>query len=67
MLLIGNLSRIKLHAIVHRQKESTMSRIERNGLQVASELVAFVEEQALPGTGVSKDAFWAGLAFPSRR
>ncbi|GLP88498.1 malate synthase G [Tritonibacter mobilis] len=39
-----------------------MSRIERNGLQVASELVAFVEEQALPGTGVSKDAFWAGLS-----
>lgn len=39
-----------------------MSRIERNGLQVASELVAFVEEQALPGTGVSKDAFWTGLS-----
>jgi malate synthase len=39
-----------------------MSRIERNGLQVASELVAFVEDQALPGTGVSKEAFWTGLA-----
>ncbi len=39
-----------------------MSRIERNGLQVASELVAFIEEQALPGTGVSAAAFWAGLA-----
>ncbi len=39
-----------------------MSRIERNGLQVASELVAFIEEKALPGTGVSAEAFWAGLA-----
>ena len=39
-----------------------MSRIERNGLQVASALVAFIEEKALPGTGVSADAFWSGLS-----
>ncbi|MCG7630361.1 malate synthase G [Epibacterium sp. MM17-32] len=39
-----------------------MSRIERNGLQVASALAAFVEDKALPGTGVSADAFWAGLS-----
>ena len=39
-----------------------MSRIEGNGLQVASALVAFIEEQALPGTGVSADAFWSGLS-----
>ncbi|PRZ48407.1 malate synthase G [Tritonibacter scottomollicae] len=39
-----------------------MSRIERNGLQVASTLAAFVEESALPGTGISADAFWDGLS-----
>jgi malate synthase len=38
-----------------------MDRIETAGLQVAPELHAFVAE-ALPGTGVSADAFWSGLA-----
>ncbi|MGG7567277.1 malate synthase G [Rhodovulum sp. DZ06] len=37
-------------------------RIEVAGLQVARELHAFIETEALPGTGVSSDAFWAGLA-----
>ncbi|MDP1027361.1 malate synthase G [Sphingomonas sp. KR1UV-12] len=36
--------------------------IERAGLGVASLLATFVEEQALPGTGVSPDAFWQGAA-----
>ncbi|THD37661.1 MAG: malate synthase G [Sphingomonas sp.] len=36
--------------------------IDRNGLQVASELAAFIEERALPGTGIAPDAFWAGAA-----
>lgn len=38
------------------------ARVEREGLQVAAELAAFVEEQALPGTGVASGAFWAGLS-----
>ncbi|AAV96080.1 malate synthase G [Ruegeria pomeroyi] len=37
-------------------------RVERNGLEIAGELAAFVETRALPGTGVEPDAFWAGMA-----
>ncbi|MGD9863498.1 MAG: malate synthase G [Pseudodonghicola sp.] len=37
-------------------------RVDRHGLQVAAELAAFIEDRALPGTGVEAGAFWAGLA-----
>ncbi len=37
-------------------------RVTVHGLQVATELYDFVNEQALPGTGVDPDAFWAGAA-----
>jgi len=37
-------------------------RVERNGLQVATELAAFLEDKALPGSGVEASAFWAGLS-----
>jgi len=36
--------------------------IEKNGLQIADSLARFIEERALPGTGVAADAFWAGVA-----
>jgi len=36
--------------------------IERNGLNVASVLADFVEQRALPGTGIAPDRFWAGVA-----
>ena len=36
--------------------------IEKSGLQVAGALAAFIDEQALPGTGIAPDAFWAGVA-----
>ena len=36
--------------------------VERAGLKVAAELAAFVEDRALPGTGIAADAFWAGAA-----
>ncbi|SFR76120.1 malate synthase G [Sphingomonas jatrophae] len=35
--------------------------IERAGLNIAEPLVRFVEERALPGTGLDPDAFWAGV------
>ena len=37
-------------------------RQERSGLQVSPELVEFIEDRALPGTGVSAADFWAGLS-----
>ncbi len=37
-------------------------RIEENGLLVASELHSFIENEALPGSGIPSQAFWAGLA-----
>jgi malate synthase len=39
-----------------------MERIEIAGLKIATELRDFVEQEALPGTGVSADAFWQGLS-----
>ncbi|WP_296642908.1 malate synthase G [Roseinatronobacter sp.] len=39
-----------------------VQRIEKHGLQVAEELARFVDAEALPGTGVSSDDFWAGFA-----
>ena len=36
--------------------------VDRSELRVAPELAAFVEEEALPGTGVDARAFWAGLS-----
>ena len=37
-------------------------RVEVGGLRVAEVLHRFVEQEALPGTGVAPAAFWAGLA-----
>src|SRR5690606_36747618 len=36
-------------------------RISRHRLQVAEELVAFIESEALPGTGADASAFWSGF------
>ncbi|NDV98068.1 malate synthase G [Salipiger sp. PrR002] len=38
------------------------ARIQRHGLQIDPVLCNFVEEQALPGSGVEADAFWAALS-----
>jgi len=37
-------------------------RVEKYGLQVAGNMVAFVEGLALPGTGVDAETFWQGFA-----
>ena len=36
-----------------------VSRVPRNGLKIADVLCAFVEDEALPGTGVTAAQFWA--------
>ncbi len=36
--------------------------VEQSGLKIASELHAFVNDRALPGTGVDPTALWDGLA-----
>jgi malate synthase len=36
-------------------------RTQRHRLQVATVLAEFIDNQVLPGTGVSADAFWAGF------
>jgi malate synthase len=37
-------------------------RVEASGLQVASELYSFINDEALPGTGIVPDDFWASFA-----
>ena len=36
-------------------------RIACGGLQVASELYRFINDEAIPGTGLEADQFWAGV------
>src|SRR5688500_6292296 len=36
--------------------------IDKAGLQIAATLARFLEEEALPGTGIEPDAFWGGMA-----
>ena len=37
-------------------------RTQRSGLQVDTILARFVEDEALPGTGITPDTFWDGFA-----
>ncbi len=37
-------------------------RIGKNGIMVAAELASFVDDHALPGTGITADHFWSGFA-----
>ncbi|MHA6263929.1 malate synthase G [Arenibacterium sp. CAU 1754] len=37
-------------------------RQNKSGLKVATQLVQFIEDRALPGTGVTPEVFWVGLA-----
>lgn len=37
-------------------------RSDRAQLQVATVLARFIEDEALPGTGIAPDDFWAGFA-----
>ncbi|CAN5348053.1 malate synthase G [soil metagenome] len=39
----------------------SVPRVDRGGLRVAAVLARFIEDEALPGTGIPPDRFWAGL------
>ncbi|MEL7467274.1 MAG: malate synthase G [Pseudomonadota bacterium] len=39
-----------------------MARVDRSGLQVDEALASFLEDRALPDSGISSDAFWQGLS-----
>ena len=39
-----------------------VARVEKFGLQVAAELADFVNDKALPGSGVDADVFWKGFS-----
>jgi malate synthase len=45
-----------------QQEQAMAGTIDKAGLRVAIALARFVEQQALPGTGIEADAFWHGVA-----
>lgn len=43
-------------------RDQATGHVERSGLAVAPVFAEFIEAEALPGTGIEPDRFWAGLS-----
>lgn len=39
----------------------TINQIDKGGMKVSSDLYTFINQKALPGTGLNPDAFWTGF------
>jgi malate synthase len=48
--------------VTGKSEEFMTDRVQAGGLQVAKVLFDFVEKEALPGTDVDSETFWAGAA-----
>ena len=50
-----------MHTDKRAGEEDMADRVGAGALQVDKELYDFINDEALPGTGVSAEAFWSGL------
>ncbi|MDQ0850515.1 malate synthase [Arthrobacter sp. B3I9] len=50
------------HIVEFRRVAQMADYVKTNGLSVAEDLYMFVGAEALPGTGIQEEAFWAGAA-----
>ena len=52
---------LRVHIDIQAEVGAMTDRIEAGALQVDKELYDFINDEALPGTGISSEAFWSGL------
>jgi malate synthase len=55
-----------LKLLAEKMKKFQTNLAQIGGLRVAHLLQAFIEDEALPGTGISGATFWNGLAYLAR-
>ncbi len=48
--------------VMEKEEVSMSEYVNHNGFQIARKLFDFVNDRALPGTGVDQDKFWSGFA-----
>jgi malate synthase len=48
--------------LIDKERDAMTERIEASGLKIAGELHSFIKDEALPGTGIAPEHFWASFA-----